>query len=75
MSDSARDRVLVDNAYASSIYQAQVSDGTVTSVTPVLTVPSGVVLTRALGGAVLVEKSPLTQAMTPTTRPDPYRWS
>ncbi|MDQ1217576.1 hypothetical protein QE411_002431 [Microbacterium arborescens] len=54
MSDSARDRVLVDNAYASSIYQAQVSDGTVTSLTPVLTVPSGVVLTRALGGAVLV---------------------
>lgn len=54
MSDSVRDSVLDGNAYASSVYQAQVSDGTVTSVTPILTVPSGVALTRALGGAVLV---------------------
>lgn len=54
MSDSVRDSVLEGNAYASSIYQAQVSDGTVMSVTPVLTVPSGVALTRVLGGAVLV---------------------
>lgn len=54
MSDSVRDRVLEGNAYASSIYRAQVSDGAVTSVTPVLTVPSGVALTRTLGGGVLV---------------------
>jgi len=54
MSDAVRERVLEDNAYASTAYQAQVSDGTVTSVTPVLTVPSGAALSRALGGAVLV---------------------
>lgn len=54
VSDSARDRVLEGNAYASTIYQAQISNGTVTEVTPVLTVPSGATLARALGGAVLV---------------------
>lgn len=56
MTDSARDSVLEGDAYAISIYQAQVSDGTVTSVTPVLTVPSGVTLAHVLGGAVLVGK-------------------